>query len=298
MVGALAQSATGGALRVSRNEFELFQQLVYREAGIHLPRTKEALLVSRLSKRLRALGLTRFRDYYDAVEAAETEKRLMLDCITTNETHFFREKQHYRFLEEELLPSWLADASGAGRSRHVRVWSAACSTGEEPYSIAMTLAKYLPPEDGWTFEIIATDLSTRVLERAAAGVWPIEKAKEIAPPDRKLFMLRGTGTNEGIMKASDAIRSKIKFMRANLHAPEMPFHVQFDLIFCCNVLIYFDAQSKASTVERLRQHLAPEGYLMLGRAESLNGITESLASVSPTIYTHRGRVKCRRTNSK
>jgi chemotaxis protein methyltransferase CheR len=294
MTPAALHPESGSALRLSSGEFELFQKLVYGEAGIHLPRTKHALVVARLSKRLRALGLTRFRDYYEVVEGSDVEKRLMLDCITTNETHFFREKQHYRFLEEELLPAWLAEAQSAGRSRHIRVWSAACSTGEEPYSLAMTLSKYLPPEDGWTFEIIATDISTRVLERASAGVWPIDKAKEIAPPDRKLFMLKGTGTNAGIMKTSDVIRKHIKFLRANLHSDALPFEGPFDLIFCCNVLIYFDQQSKAATVERLRQHLAPEGYLLLGRAESLNGIAESLAAVAPTIYTHRERIPSRR----
>jgi chemotaxis protein methyltransferase CheR len=294
MLAAAEQHGPAHAPLLTGAEFELFQKYVYREAGIHLPRSKQALLVARLSKRLRAHGLSRFRDYYDVVQASEAEKRQMFDCITTNETHFFREKQHYQFLEQELLPAWLSQEDISKRSRHVRVWSAACSTGEEPYSIAMTLAKYLPPEDGWDFEIVATDISTRVLERASSGVWPLEKAKEICPADRRLFMLKGTGSNAAYMKASDAIRKHITFVRANLHAEVLPLQGPFDLIFCCNVLIYFDQQSKASTVQRLRDQLAPDGYLFLGRAESLNGISDSLASVAPTVYTHRDRVPARR----
>src|SRR6185369_14070286 len=181
-------------------EFRLFQALIQREAGIHLSEAKKVLVEGRLARRLRDLGLD-FADYYRLVESDPRERVHMLDCICTNETHFFREPRQFEFLESQVFPEWRARAEAGRMARRVRVWRAGCSTGEEPYSVAMAFLAAFPPASGWQIDIVATDLSTRVLDRAQAAVWPIDKAKEIPDPYLKAFMLRGTGPEDGRMKA-------------------------------------------------------------------------------------------------
>ena len=173
-------------------DFRSFQRLIHGEAGIFLSDVKRVLVEGRLARRLRELDLD-FGGYYALVERDAAERVRMLDCICTNETHFFREPRQFEFLESRVFPEWRALAEAGRRPRHVRVWSAGCSTGEEPYSVAMAFLARFPPSSGWQIEIVATDLSTRVLERAAAAVWPVEKAGEIPAEYRKAFMLRGTG---------------------------------------------------------------------------------------------------------
>jgi chemotaxis protein methyltransferase CheR len=269
------------ALQVSDRDFLRFQGLIHAEAGIWLAPVKKALLVGRLAKRLRELGLQSYGDYYERVVQDETERIRMLDCICTNETHFFREPRHFDYLAERIFPAWRADADAGRRPRRVRVWSAACSTGEEPYSIAMVLLAAFP--SGWELEVLASDLSTKVLQRATAGIWPIAKAKEIPQDHLKAFMLKGHGAQEGLMKAGPEIRAVVRFARVNLVGEPWPAS-PFDLVFCRNVLIYFDRAGKLRVVERLLGHLAPGGYLFLGHAESLGGLTTRARPVVPTIY--------------
>ncbi|HEX9189478.1 MAG TPA: protein-glutamate O-methyltransferase CheR, partial [Vicinamibacteria bacterium] len=166
------------------------------------------------------------------------------------------------------------------RPRRVRVWSAACSTGEEPYSIAMTLLAGLP---GWSVEVVATDLSTKVLARAQAALWPVERAKQIPRTYLEAYMLKGFGSQAGLMKAGEALRGVVRFGRVNLAGEPWP-EGPFDLVFCRNVLIYFDRTNKTRVVERLLDRLAPEGFLFLGHAESLTGFTEGARTVIATIY--------------
>ncbi len=262
-------------------EFEAFQRLVHAEAGIWLAPVKRALLVGRLARRLRELGLGSYGDYHDLVVADPAEKVRMLDAICTNETHFFREPRHFELLQERVFPEWRAAADAGRRPRRVRVWSAACSTGEEPYSIAMALLAAFP--SGWDLHVLASDLSTKVLDRARAAVWPIEKATEIPEPHRKAFMLRGYGAHEGEMKAGPELRALISFDRVNLNGDAWPAG-PFDLVFCRNVLIYFDRATKVRVVERLLGRLDPAGYLCLGHAESLGGLTARARAVVPTVY--------------
>lgn len=274
-----------GIRPITDREFALFQELIQREAGIHLTPAKKPLLVGRLSRRLRVLGLKSFGDYYRLVmERGSAELTVLLDCICTNETHFFREPRQFEFLEQRLFPEWEDQAASGKRSRRVRVWSAACSTGEEPYSLAMMLWDHFPSTSGWEIEILATDLSTRALKLAEDGVWSIEKAKEIPPKYLKSYMLRGTRSQEGKMKVCPALRSMVRFERANLNRDLLPVMGLFDLIFCRNVLIYFNNESKTRVVERLLNHLAPTGYLFVGHAESLNSLTDRVWSVIPTVY--------------
>lgn len=266
---------------VPDEDFVRFQTLIHEEAGIWLAPIKKALLAGRLGRRLRTLGIAAWRDYYELVISDEAERVRMLDAICTNETHFFREPRHFEFLAERVFPAWREQADAGRRPHRVRVWSAACSTGEEPYSLAMTLLTAFPT--GWELEVLATDLSTKVLERAERAVWPMEKAAEIPEAHRKAFMLRGFGAQEGLMKAGPEIRSIVRFARVNL-VGDWPASPPFDLVFCRNVLIYFDRAVKARVIERLLGRLHPQGYLFLGHAESLGGLTSQVQPVVPTVY--------------
>ena len=274
-------------VRVLRmREFRLVRRLVYDEAGIHLPDAKRVLVEARLARRLRELGLSSYEKYCELVmdEANADERVRMLDCITTNETHFFREPKHFDFLEKTLFPSWTAEAQAGNRSRRVRVWSAACSTGEEPYTLAMCLLGAFPPESGWEIELFASDISTRALDRALDATWPIEKAKEIPERQRKRFMLRGIDEHEGKLRCGPELRQLVRFARINLNQPPFPLPGQFDLIFCRNVLIYFDAGSRARVIAGLLERLHPRGHLFVGHSETLHNVTRKVALVAPSIY--------------
>jgi chemotaxis protein methyltransferase CheR len=273
-----------GPPRLDPRDFSRFQALVHREAGIWLSEQKQALLVGRLARRLRELQLTDYGAYYERVEADAAERVRCLDLVTTNETHFFREPRHFELLEAAVLPRLRAEAEAGRRPRRVRAWSAACSSGEEPWTIAMLLATAFPPEAGWELEVLATDLSTRVLERARAGLYPIEKAREIPEAHRKAWMLRGTGGSEGLMKVGPELRPLVRFARLNLVAEAWPGLETFDLLFCRNVLIYFSPDVKARVVRHLLGHLATDGVLFLGHAESLSGMDLPVAVHSPTVY--------------
>jgi chemotaxis protein methyltransferase CheR len=270
----------GRHCRITDQEFLLFQTLVQRETGIQLPESKRSLLVGRLARRLRELDVDSFADYYALVTGADgaSERVRMIDRIATNETHFFREPRQFEFLENDVLPAWMEAAS---QGRRVRAWSAACSTGEEPYSLAMTLRSRLP---GWEIDVLATDISTRVLDAARAALWPIEKSRDIPERHLKAFMLRGVGDHRGCMKAGPELRSLVRFEHLNLHGARYGVGGPFDLIFCRNVLIYFSAEGRAAVLKRLLAHLAPGGFLFLGHAETLNGISDGLRLVGPTVY--------------
>ncbi|MDC0708057.1 protein-glutamate O-methyltransferase CheR [Stigmatella sp. ncwal1] len=265
--------------------FRGYQQLIYREAGIFLGPAKRALLIGRLSHRLRELGALSAEAYLRRVEQDAAERVRLLDAICTHETCFFREPNHFEFLEQDVLPRWRAQGGTDQGTRTVRVWSAGCSTGEEPFSLAMLLRHWLPEREGWRLEILASDLSTRILAQARQAVWPQEKAADIPLEYLKAYMLKGTGAQEGWMKAGPELREQVCFQRVNLHAAFYPVQGRFDLLFCRNVLIYFDEASRHRAVQRLLGHLAPTGYLFLGHAESLIGRAHCVRAVVPTVYS-------------
>ena len=269
-----------GAL--SDGDFAKFQQLINREAGIWLAPVKKALVVGRLGRRLRDLGMATWSEYYGLVVANEAERFRMLDAISTNETHFFREARTWEFLVNQLFPAWKVEAEAGLRPRRIRAWSSACSTGEEPYTIAMTLLASFPRS--WSLEIFASDLSTKVLERAQRAVWSVEKADEIPPTYLKAFMLRGEGQQAGLMRAGPEIRSLCTFTRLNLAEDAYPAIGQFDMVFCRNVLIYFDRETKERVIARLIDRIGPGGYLLLGHSETLNGFSARARAVLPTVY--------------
>jgi chemotaxis protein methyltransferase CheR len=267
---------------ISDPDFAKYQALVNREAGIWLSPVKKALLVGRLARRLRELSLTTYAEYYERVTEDPAERTKMVDAICTNETHFFREPRHWEFLAGTVYPQWQEQADAGKRERRVRAWSAACSSGEEPYSLAMSLLTAFPT--GWSLDVLATDLSTKILDRARAATWPIGKSSEIPEPYLKAFMLKGYGDYDGTMRAGPEIRSLIRFEKLNLNGDEWPQAGAFDLVFCRNVLIYFDRTTKEKVVNRLLDRLVPTGHLFLGHAESLGGFTDRVHSIIPTVY--------------
>ncbi len=269
---------------LAEEEFHLFQILVLRESGIHLGAKNRAMLVSRLWKRLRALELNSFSAYYRRVKADPVEMVRMLDCICTNETHFFREPATFDCLRSHVFPEWVAAADAGKRGKTIRVWSAACSTGEEAYSLAMTLLTHFPASAGWKIDVFGTDLSTKVLARAATGIWPAEKISSVPVEYQRKFLLKGFGPEKGKIKAVEELRNVIRFQRLNLTQEPYGVTGPFDLIFCRNVLIYFQWDMKIKVVDRLGKYLTPNGYLFLGHAESLHGVADKLQFVAPKVF--------------
>ncbi len=279
-----ATSAQPRAL--SHADFMRIREYLYEEAGIHLSEAKKALVAARLSKRLAALGLPGYGAYFHYLvsERDGLEQIHFLDALCTNETSFFREPRQFEWLRRQMLPQWKTEADQGRRSRDTRIWSAACSSGEEPYSIAMSLLDGLPVEDGWNHRVLATDLSTKVLERAQQAVWPVGRAETIHPSLRKRYMLRGVRSRDGLLKAAPELRAVVEFRRLNLYRDLASVEGRFDMIFCRNVLIYFNTASRKQVLEGLTVKLKPGGYLLLGHAESLNGMGLPYRSVFPTVY--------------
>ena len=272
---------------LTAREFAQLQALIYREAGIHLGPHKVALVTGRLARRVRELGLGSFQAYHDLAAEDPAELTELLDRITTNETQFFREPQHFAFLAERVFPRWVQEANAGRRPRQIRIWSAACSSGEEPYSLAMLLREHFDAH--WALEILATDLSTQVLDRARAAVFPAERARGIPSSYLTRYMLRGRNEQAGRVRAAPELRAMVRFRRLNLNDATYGDIGQFDLIFCRNVLIYFSPASKSAVIHRLLRHLEPDGFLFIGHAETLNGLTTEVRCVTPTVYARDRR---------
>jgi len=273
--------------RLSDAVFQRFQAVVRRESGIALTDAKKPLVESRLGRRLRELALG-FPAYCSLVEDDAEERDRMLDSICTNETHFFREPRQFEFLEARVFPDWAARAGAGTMPRRARIWSAGCSTGEEPFSVAMSGLSRFPVSSGWMIEVLATDLSRSALDRARAAVWPLERAREIPRAHLEAFMWKGLRSEAGRMKAGPEIRSVVRFDRLNLTGGPFP-PGPFDAIFCRNVLIYFDGPTKVRVLEALAACLDPLGYLFLGQAEAAMGLPSVLRSVGGSVYVHASR---------
>lgn len=271
----MTQLAQDAARSLSDGEFAQFQGLLLRLAGIHLSPAKKALVCGRLGKRLRHHGLSSYGEYFRLLTGglAPQEMQIALDLLTTNETYFFREPKHFDFLRDQILP---ARRPGAP----FRVWSAACSSGEEPYSIAMLLSDRL---GGSPWEIFASDISTRVLERAKSGHYALERARHIPPAYLKAYCRKGIGTQAGTLLVEPSLRTRVDFQQVNLNEP-LPLLGEFDVVFLRNVMIYFGQETKRKVVQRLIPLLKPGGTLIIGHSESLNDVTDELRPISPSIY--------------
>jgi chemotaxis protein methyltransferase CheR len=264
------------------SEFSLFRKLVENESGIFLSEVKQALVNARLLSRIRELGVSTFSDYYDRVVGSPDDELVrLINAICTNETHFFREPSQFTLISNSLVPRFVNEAEHGLRRRRLRVWSAACSTGEEPYSLAMMLLDRLPPD--WTIEIVASDLSTKALERAVAGVYPMSRLGDVPEELRQRYLLRGVGGQEGKFCVGPAARKLVEFTRINLVDDTLPELGQFDLVLCRNVMMYFRPETRLDVVARLTQKLTPSGHLFVGHSESLHGVS-GLRTVIPTVY--------------
>ncbi|MBL8074388.1 MAG: protein-glutamate O-methyltransferase [Nitrospira sp.] len=264
---------------ITSDEFLRFRKLIYDESGISLGDQKQTLLASRLSKRLRDLGLTTFTEYYEQVTGDTTKEEFtrMLDLISTNKTDFFREPKHFDYLRERILPE-------LEKEKRIRIWSSACSTGEEPYTIAMTLYEGVSDPQRWDFKILASDLSTRVLAKAASGLYEAERVRDMSPELVKRHFLRGRGESEGLLKIKPHLASMIQFRRLNLMDDRFPIKSPLDLIFCRNVMIYFDRPTQEQLVNKFYRYLKPGGHLFIGHSESLQWVEHPFKVMGPTIY--------------
>jgi len=265
--------------RITSDEFLRFRKLIYDESGITLSDQKQTLLASRLSKRLRDLGLATFTEYYERVTGDLTKEEFtrMLDLISTNKTDFFREPKHFDYLRERILPELEKD-------KRIRIWSSACSTGEEPYTIAMTLYEGVADPQRWDFKILASDLSTRVLAKAATGLYEAERVRDVPSEVVKRHFLRGRGDSEGLLKVKPHLASMIQFRRLNLMDDRFPIKNPLDLIFCRNVMIYFDRPTQEQLVNKFYRYLKPGGHLFIGHSESLQWVEHPFKVMGPTIY--------------
>ncbi len=263
-------------------QFREISRTVYEIAGIQLREGKEGLVRSRLAKRLRALELPSFEAYLERVRADARELAEMVDQLTTNKTSFFRESAHFDFLRDRVLPTL-----GAGP---VRIWSAGCSSGEEPYTLAMILRDAWADADRRDVKILATDISRRVLATAQAGVYPDALMEEVAPDLLRRHWTRSAATPAGGRpdsgtgwRAGDALRKLVTFAPLNLMG-KWPMRGPFQAIFCRNVMIYFDKPTQQALIERYYDLLAPGGHLFVGHSESLSALTHRFAYVQPAVY--------------
>ena len=277
--------AVADTLEMTADDYELIRRLVYTHSGINLGDKKAQLVRARLGKIVRAHGLRSFREYYRRVEQDTSGQELcgLLDAISTNTTHLFRERRHFHLLHK-LLQDWLADRTWRARHSEIRIWSAACSSGEEAHSIAMVAHDVLLHYSGVGLKILATDLSTQVLARARLGLYDLHRVGTV-PPNLRQRYLQPVLTEAGpALQLVPHLRQAITFARLNLMSPVFPFRKQFDVIFCRNVMIYFDRTTQQTLVAKLAGQLADGGYLLIGHSETLSGITHQLTYLEPTVY--------------
>lgn len=268
---------------ITKEEYDHIRTLLYDESGISLGENKQSLVVSRLSKRLRDLQLDNFEDYYEFVtgDSSGAEFTRMLDLLSTNKTDFFREPKHFEFLRDKILP-------GLAKEKRIRIWSSACSTGEEPYTIAITLHESVQHPEQWNFQVLASDISTRVLAHAAAGLYGEERIQGVPPDVARRHFLKGNGEKRGFVKVKPHLSDIITFRRMNLMDDCFSIKQPLDLIFCRNVMIYFDRPTQERLVGKFFKYLKPGGHLFIGHSESLQWVTHSFKTLAPTIYWKEG----------
>jgi chemotaxis protein methyltransferase CheR len=267
-------------------EFRRFSELIQSEFGIKMPPTKKVLLQSRFQKRLRALGMHSYKEYCDYVfsdEGRERERSHLVDVVTTNTTHFFREPKHWEIMNSIVLPElW---SRGVGRGRPLRLWSAGCSSGEEPYTLAMILSEFAARSSGFDFTILATDISREILQKAMRAVYSMEKVDEIPQAMRKKYLLKSK--TKPLIKIDAPLRNKVHFQQLNF-MEDFRIQEQQDIIFCRNVVIYFDRQTQVVLFNKFCNHISPGGYLFIGHSESLSGMRLPIRQIAPTVFQKIG----------
>lgn len=262
-------------------DFNKIRDLVREHTGISLSDGKRDMVYSRLARRLRQLDLTKFKEYCSMLEdASNPEIGNFINSVTTNLTAFFREDHHFQFLKGTLLPSLMRSNQD---TRKIRIWSAGCSTGEEPYSIAMTVREVIPENSGWDVKILATDLDTNVLATGKNGVYTTDRVKGLPKPILKRWFLKGKGSSDGKVRVSQELRDMISFRQLNLMG-EWPIQNKVDLIFCRNVVIYFDKPTQTILFDRYANALVDQGHLFVGHSETLYKVSDRFSLLGQTIY--------------
>jgi len=269
---------------LSSNDFRRLSDLVYSECGIQITPEKQTMLEGRLRKRLRSLNLGSSAEYCSYVFSGSghpEEIPHLIDVVTTNKTDFFRESRHFDYLLGVVVPEMFAQA---GSSRRLFFWSAGCSTGEEPYTLAMVLADYAERNKGFRFQLLASDISTQVLEHAQRAIYKSELLKPVPPDLHRKYVMRSKDRTSPFQRIVPELRQLVEFRRLNLMENDFGIDEPMDVIFCRNVIIYFDPPTRAKLLNRFSRQLRPGGHLFLGHSETLNGLDVPLASVGPTVY--------------
>jgi chemotaxis protein methyltransferase CheR len=271
---------------LSNDDFNRLSQFIYKQCGIKMPIAKKTMLEARLQKRLRLLDVHSFSQYCDYLfspRGLEDELILMIDLVTTNKTDFFREPDHFDYLVQQALPEWERRQKGSS-ARRLMIWSAGCSTGEEPYTLSMVLGNYAEASAGFSFNILATDISTRVLEKARTAVYEEEKIEPVPQQMKKKYLLRSKDRNNPMVRIVPELREKVHFRRLNFMDNDFGMREQMDIIFCRNVIIYFDRATQERLLNQFCKVLSPGGYVFMGHSETLSGLDVPLTSVHPTVY--------------
>lgn len=269
--------------KITDQDFKRLSEFIYNNYGIKMPIAKKVMLEGRLRSRLRANNLSTFKEYCDYVFSVEGERNEMvhmIDTVSTNKTDFFREPMHFTFMSSDILPEYTAN----GKTNDLKVWCAASSTGEEPYTIAITLEEYKLKDRNLNYSIYCTDISTRVLEKAVLGIYANERAVNIPMSIKSKYFLKSKDPLNKSCRIIPEIRKKLSFNRLNLMDDFYQTPNQFDIIFCRNVLIYFDRSTQEQVINKLCSKLNKNGYLILGHSESITGFSAPLQAVKTTIY--------------
>jgi chemotaxis protein methyltransferase CheR len=270
--------------QLSQEEFDKLSRFIYKESGIKMPPVKRVMLQSRLQKRLRELNMTTFKDYIDYVfskDGLNGEIIHMLDVVSTNKTDFFREPVHFDFLSNTVLPEFVQQRAG---SRTIKVWSAGCSSGEEPYTISIVMADFAEKNPGFDFSIIGTDISTQILQKAVDAVYKEERVTIIPLETKRKYFLRSKDRVNPTVKVNSDLRKRVRFGRLNFMDNYYDIPETFDIVFCRNVLIYFDRETQEKVINKLCDKLRPGGYFFLGHSESIMNMQVPLKQVKPTIF--------------
>lgn len=268
--------------------FNRLSTYVTREYGIKLPLAKKSMLESRLNTKVKSLGLTGYKDFLDLIfseEGKQSELFNVIDLITTNKTDFFREGAHFQFLANKFLPSYRSQLN----RNNLKIWSAGCSTGEEPYTIVMTMEEYKKKNPEVNYSLLASDVSTRVIQKAYQGIYEIEKIDPVPLELKRSYFLRSK-TNPNLVRVKPEYRKKLQFKRINFNDNKYNvLKADYDIIFCRNVLIYFDKPTQERVINNFCDHLKPGGLLFLGHSESIIGMSVPLKQIHPTVYLFEGR---------
>lgn len=274
--------------KLTEETFEKMSRLIGEQIGIKMPSAKKVMLESRLQKRLRALGLDSFEEYYQHLRDSQgrsAELIEMINAVTTNKTDFFREPDHYVYLTEKILPSLKKERVGV--SRPFQIWSAGCSSGEEPYTMAMVLEDFNRDQGEMLYTIDASDISMKVLNMAVGGIYALEKTENLPLEVKKRYMLKGKGNSAKKVKIKKELSRNINFFQFNLMEEHYQRKDWYDVVFCRNVLIYFERERQERIIRKLIGTLRPGGFLFLGHSESITGMTLPLETLDTTIYQKR-----------